>query len=69
MISVAPYMFRLPTVAIFREVSFEGILHGTFKQVINIKCYVFGRSVKFMLEYKILIKVFVLNRVFICCVR
>jgi len=48
MISVASYMFRLPTVAIFREVFFEGLLHGTFKEVINIKCNIFGKSVKFV---------------------
>jgi len=46
MISVASYMFRLPIVAIFREVFFEGILHGTFQQVINTKRYVLGKSVK-----------------------
>jgi hypothetical protein len=68
-ISVASYMFRLPIVAIYREVFFEGILHGTFQEVINVKCYCLSKSVKFMLEYKIMIKLFVLDRVFICRVR
>ena len=37
-ISIASYTFRLPIVAIFREVFFEGILHWTLKQFTNIKC-------------------------------
>jgi hypothetical protein len=36
-ISVTSYMFRAPTVAIFREVFIEGILYRTLKQFTNIK--------------------------------
>jgi len=32
-ISIAYYMFRPPTVTIFMEVFFEGILHRTLKHV------------------------------------
>jgi len=39
-------MFWSPLVAIFREVFFEGILHGTLKQFPNIKCYVLNQRFK-----------------------
>ena len=42
-------MFRPHTVAIFREVFFEGILHTTLQQFIRIEYYVLGERLKIYL--------------------
>ena len=68
--SISSYMFRPPIVAIFRELFLKDILRSKSKslQILNVEIYVKGLI--FMLEYKILMKLlFVLNCVFICCVR
>jgi hypothetical protein len=65
---VACYTFRPPIVVIFRKEFFDGILHRTLKQFANIKCQVSGKSLKSMLKYKILIKLFVLSCVLMCSV-
>ena len=45
-LSVACYMLRPPTVAIFREVFCEGILHRTVTQFTNVKCKILSKRIK-----------------------
>ena len=44
-ISVDSYMFRPPTVAIFRELFLKDILRSKSKQFTNIKCFEFDVKV------------------------
>jgi len=57
-------MFRLPFVAVFREVFLKDVLHRTLNslQIRQGKFYVKG--LKCILRYRVLIKLFVLNCVF-----
>ena len=50
--SVASYMFRLPTVVIFREVFFEIFVTKNAKQVINIKSQVLNKRFKICVNIK-----------------
>jgi hypothetical protein len=62
-------MFRSPIVVIFRDVFFEGILQGTLKLFTNIKRYVLSKMFKICVRIQNMDKLFVLNCVFIWCVR
>ena len=58
--TVASNMFRPPIVAIFRQVVFEGYITQ------YVKCYM--KVLISLLIYQILIKLFLLKGVFVCCV-
>jgi len=45
-ISANCYVFRLPIVAVFREVFFEGILHRMFKQFTDTQYSFLGQGLK-----------------------
>ena len=66
--SVACYMFRPPIVPTFREVFFEGWITSNVTTVYRYKMSTRVKGLKAKSEYKISIKPFLLNRVFMCCV-